>query len=116
MLSVSAENSAGKSPLGRPRRRWEDIKMDLMLDEYVCLMYPSQEKDQSQVLLVVEKKENILTGEEGSVGLSRNTVHHGVSLNAHQDCSRLPADRTLETQLSLLREMEEMTSCSPLKS
>jgi hypothetical protein len=79
-------------------------------------MYPSQEKDQSQVLLVVEKEENFLTNEVGSVGPSRSSVHHGVSVNIHQDSSRLPADRPIETQLSRLRGLEVMTSCSPLKS
>jgi len=42
--------------------------MDLKLDEYVCVMYPSQEKDQSQVVLVVEKEENFLTSEVGPCG------------------------------------------------
>ena len=69
--------------------------MDLKLDEHVCVMYPSQGKDQSQVLPVVEKEEIFLTSELGPVGLSRGTVDHGVSLNVHQDCSRLPADSTL---------------------
>lgn len=59
--SVFVEKSAGKSSLGRPRRRWEDIKMDLKFDGYVCVMYTSQEKDNSQVLLVVEMEENLLT-------------------------------------------------------
>jgi hypothetical protein len=81
-------------------------------------MYPSQEKGQSQVLLVVEEEENFLSIEVGTVGLSRNTVHHGVtrSLNVHQDCSSLPADSTLETQLSRLRGLEVLTLCPPLKS
>jgi len=76
--SVFVENSAGKSPLGRPRRRWEDNKMDLKLHGYVCVcvMYASQEKDPSQFLLVVEKEENFLTSEAGSVSLSRSTVPH----------------------------------------
>lgn len=34
---VFVEKSAGKSSLGRPRRGWEDIKMDLKLDGYVCV-------------------------------------------------------------------------------
>jgi hypothetical protein len=115
--SVFVEKSAGKSPLGRPRLRWDDIKMDLKLDGYVCVLYPSQEKDQSQVQLhvVVEMEENFLTSEVGSLGLSRSTLHHGVSLNVHQDCSSLPDDCTLETQLSHLRRLGVMTSCSPLK-
>ena len=51
--SVYMEKSAGKSPLGQPRRRWEDIKMDLKLNGYLCVMYPPQDKDLSQVLFVV---------------------------------------------------------------
>jgi proline racemase len=94
--------------------------MDLKLHGYVCVcvcvMYPSQEKDHSQVLLVVENEETFLISEAGSMGLSRSTVHHGVSLNVHQDCSRLPVDRTLETQLLHLRGLELMMPCSPLKS
>jgi len=35
--SVFVEKSAGKSPLSLPRHRWEDIKMDLKVDEYVCV-------------------------------------------------------------------------------
>ena len=35
--------------------------MDLKFDGYVCVMYTSQEKDNSQVLLVVEMEENLLT-------------------------------------------------------
>jgi hypothetical protein len=97
--SVFVEKSAGKCPLGRPRGRWDNIKMDLKLNRYVCVMYPSEEKDLCEVLLVVEREENFLTSEVGSVGLSRITAHNGVSLNVHQDCSHLPADRTIETQL-----------------
>jgi hypothetical protein len=115
--SVFVEKSTRKSPLEQPSRRWEDNKIGSQIAWVcACVMYPSPEKDHSQFLLVVEKEENFLTCEAGSVSLSQSSVHHWVNLNVHQYCSRLPVDRTLETQLLLLRGLELMTSCSPLKS
>jgi hypothetical protein len=77
------------------RVRLDDLRVDGRLlkrisnweNTFLCVMYTSQDRDQSRVLLVVKKEEIFLTREVGSVGFSRSIVHHGVSLNVHHDCS-----------------------------
>ena len=77
----------GKRPLGRPRRRWGDIKMDLQEvgGGYEDWMELAHDRDRWQALvsmvmnLRVPKMQGISWLAAEPVGFSRRTLLHGVS-------------------------------------
>jgi hypothetical protein len=62
--NILVGKSEGRRPLGRPRRRWEDTRMDLREIgwEAVDLLHLAQDKDQWRVL--VNKVMNLRVPEE----------------------------------------------------
>jgi len=77
----------GKRPLGRPRRRWVDVRLDLQEVGcgYVDWIGLAQDRDRWRTLVtavmnlrVPQNAGNFLTSCK-PVSFSRRTLHHGVS-------------------------------------